>query len=312
MWPALIFLKPKTHYQDGNKKNKRIKGSAIIISNHRAFWDAFAIALKFFFKRLHYLIIDFYTERQNFLRLVLRIAGGIFVDRNGFDLDFLEKCKQVTAKGRSVLVFPEGDFKFTYQPAKFSAGYLMMAIKTGSKIVPIANDFNYGLFKRVNLMIGNSIDLSEYTFEQMSKEQFKQLNDKISKDFLMLFFKLKQIKAKKFSQNYDFISPQKGDIIRVYASNYYHYGVYLSDDEVIQFGHAFNRPNQEIIVNSVSLNTFCADKIFEVRVFKKRESKRKRTLFDIEKYAKSCLGQGDYSLADNNCFDFANRIVLNI
>ena len=310
--PYLIYFKTKTYYEDDNKKNKRINGSAIIISNHRSYRDGIVIALRFFFKRMHFLVTNFYKNRLKMLKPLVKIAGGILIDREGRNLDFIQKSKRVTAKGRAILMFPEGDFKFTYEPSKFSEGYIMLAIKTGVKIVPIVNDFNYGLFKRVRLMIGNSIDLSDYSGVELTKEKLKEINDEVSNKFLMLFYKLKRKKAMRFSNIYDFNSPKKGNVIRISVGSHYHYGVYLNADEVIQFGHAVNSAGEDVLVNSVSLNEFCGAKIPEVRTLKKSEKRFVRNSDDIEKYAKSCIGHGGYSIANNNCLDFANRITLKI
>jgi len=310
---AQVFVfKTKTHYEDENKQNKRITGSAIIISNHRSFMDGIVIALRFFFKRLHFLATDFYKNKRKILKLLVSIAGGIFIDEDGRSFDFIEKSKRVSAKGRAILMFPEGGFKHTYEPSEFSAGYIMLAIKTGVKIVPVVNDFNYGLFKRVHLMIGNSIDLSNYSSTELTLAKVKEINDEISTKFSMLFYSLKRKKAERFSSKYDFISPKKGDIIRIFVGSHHHYGVYLNAGEVIQFGHAINRADEKVVVNSVSMKEFCGAKIPEVRVFKNFEKRFVRNSDDVEKYAKSCVGQSGYSLIYNNCLDFANRVTLKI
>ena len=308
----VFIFKTKTYCEDNNKQNKRIKGSAIIISHHRSFMDGILIFLRFFSKRLHFITADFYQDKRKLLKLLIRIAGGIFVSLDGFNFGFIDKSKRVAEKGRPILIFPEGSFNFTYEPSKFSAGYIMLAIKTGVNIVPIVNDFNYGLFKRVHIMIGKSIDLSCYSHEKLTKVKIKEINDEIYHKFLLLFYQLKRKKAERFPANYDFISHKKGDVIRVFNGTCYHYGIYLNDNEVIQFGHVTNNAGEDVVVNSVSLKIFCDNSTPEVRVFKKRELRFLRNIDDIEKYAKSCLGQGGYSLTDNNCLDFVNRVTLKI
>jgi len=305
---AFVF-KTKSYYEDDRRLNKRIKGSSIIISNHRSGFDALVIVLRFFFRRLHFIATDWYKYRLKIVKFILFVAGGVFVDSEVNSFDFIEKSKRITAKGRSIMIFPEGDFKYTYDPAKFSIGYIMLAIKTGAKIIPVVNDFNYGLFKRVHLMIGNSIDLTCYSNAALTKTKLKEINDEIYDKFLLLFYKLKRKKAERFSFKYEFISPKPGDVVRVHVGSYYHYGVYLNANEVIQFGCAVNRAGENVIVNSVSLKEFCGAKIPEIRILKKRFIRKAN---DIERYAKSCLGQGGYNMVNNNCLDFANRVTLKI
>jgi len=308
----LLVFKTKTYYEDDNRQNGRLKGGTIIISNHRSFIDAIVIALRFFFHKLHFIVADFYKDKRKTAKFMMKTLGGILVDMEGQSLDFIEKSKKITAKGGAILMFPEGDFKFTFEPQKFSAGYIMLAVKTGAKILPIVNDFSYGLFKRVHLMMGNSIDLSRYKGEELTKAKLKEINDEISGKYMMLFYKLRRKKAERFSNKYEFISPKKCDVIRISVGSYYHYGVYLNAGEVIQFGRAVNMAGEKVVVNSVSLNEFCGAKIPEVRTLKRSEKRFIRNADDIERYAKSCLGQGSYSLANNNCLDFANRVILKI
>jgi len=308
----LLVFKTKTYYEDGNRQNGQLKGGTIIISNHRSFMDPIVIALRFFFHKLHFIAADYYKDKRKAAKLMMKTLGGILVNTEGQNLDFIEESRRITAKGGSVLMFPEGDFKFTYEPQKFSAGYIMLAVRTEAKILPIVNDFNYGLFKRVHLMIGNSIDLSRYKGEELTKAKLKEINDEISGKYMTLFYKLKRKKAEKFSNKYEFISPKKCDVIRIFAGSHYHYGVYLNAGEVIQFGRAVNMAGEKVVVNSVSLNEFCGAKIPEVRTLRRSEKRFIRNADDIERYAKSCLGQSGYSLANNNCLDFSNRVTLKI
>jgi hypothetical protein len=238
--------------------------------------------------------------------------GAIFVDKDSHRMDFIEKSKRVIARGGSIMIFPEGDFKHTYEPSKFAPGYIMLAVKTGAKIVPIVNDFNYGLFKRVHLMIGNGIDLSGYSGAELTPARIKEINDEVGGKFLTLFYELKRKKAERFSNKFEFNSPRPGDVVRIFVGSHYHYGVYLNAGEVIQFGRAVNTAGENVSVNSVSLKEFCGGKIPEVRIFKRSERKYKRKPRDIERYAKSCMGRGGYSIAINNCLDFANRVTLKI
>ena len=305
----ILVFKTKTYYEDDHRQNKRIKDCAIIISNHRSFLDGLVIALRFFFKRLHFIATDFYKHALKIVKFIVYIAGGIFVDSKVNSFDFIKRSKRIAAKGRSIMVFPEGGFKHTFEPSQFSAGYIMLAIKMGAKIIPIVNDFNYGFFKRVHLMIGNSIDLSGYANAELTKAKIKEINEEIYNKFLMLFYELKKKKAERLLHKYEFNSPRPGDVVRVNAGSYYHYGVYLNANEVIQFGYAVNRAGENVVVNSVSLNEFCGTKIPEVRTLNKRFI---RKTDEIVKYAKSCLGQGRYSMINNNCFDFVNRVTVKI
>lgn len=104
-----------------------------------------------------------------------------------------------------------------------------------------------------------------------------------------------------------------GAHLRVQTPNYYHHGIYVGNDEVVQFG----LPNDvygswdEIKVLRSPLAEFCGDAQFvEVYVFDRKERKRKRSDEEIVAAALSKVGQGGYHVLYNNCEHFANMCVF--
>lgn len=99
-----------------------------------------------------------------------------------------------------------------------------------------------------------------------------------------------------------------GDMIRVQVGSIWHYGIYLSDDEVIQFGEPPRRilqPNQEIRVISTSVDTFSGGETVEVAKLSVWEKVRRHSRRKTAKLARSRLGEGGYDLLYNNCEHFA-------
>ena len=306
----LLLFKTKVFYEDEQKQNKRIKGKAIVIANHQNPLDALVIANQYFFRRLNYIAAKFKGTKRALIPLVL-ISGGVLVDREAYSFDFLEACKRLLHKNKLVLVFPEGRFSFEYEPRRFIYSYVVLAIQSGAPIVPIASDCGYGFFKRVHILIGNRIDLSPYgAFEHLTKEKLKEINESVYQKYLRLYYLLKKKKYEKFRGVYSFQPPNQGDMIRISLKTHYHYGVYVSGDEVIQFGAAINDQSEKIVVNAVSMGGFCGDKIPEVRVLSAREKRHRRETGDIVQYARLCLGQEGYHVLTNNCFDFATRVIF--
>ena len=307
----VLFVKTKTYYEDDTKQNKRIKGKAIIIANHRSPIDGFVVAQKYYSRRIYYVVANFFKKKLRFLAPLIRVSGGVIVDRESFSFDFLEESKKLLNKEKILLLFPEGKFSYDYEPIRFVYSYIVLALETDTKIVPIVSDFQYGVFKRTRILIGNSIDLSSYgAFSGLTKENLKAINESVYRQYLSLYYLLKKKKCEHFHDTYAFNPPTPGDILRISVGTHYHYGVFLNKSEVIQFGHAINRPQEPILVNSVSMQDFCGGKIPETRVYSKKEKRCKRDIHDIIKYAHACLGQEGYNFATNNCYDLANRIVF--
>ena len=111
--------------------------------------------------------------------------------------------------------------------------------------------------------------------------------------------------------------PVYGDIVRVNMGMYYHYGIFESDDRVIQFGLPNNvsiDPSSiEVLASTVDIflgtdsNTL---RLMEVAAFSHEELRRKRTPDKIIKYANGKIGTRGYNILHNNCEHFVNECVF--
>ena len=104
--------------------------------------------------------------------------------------------------------------------------------------------------------------------------------------------------------------PNYGDQIRVNRGLYYHHGIYVSDDEVIQYASPKGSeisPETALII-STTLDEFLKGGVVEVREYDNNELNKVRSKDEIVKFAKSQLGTGlgEYNLIDNNCEHFSN------
>ncbi len=109
-------------------------------------------------------------------------------------------------------------------------------------------------------------------------------------------------------------APREGDMIRVKAGSFYHYGIYISDSEVIQFG---DNPTskawtsgENIAVISGSIDDFLLGGFLEVARFDKKELKLKKSPRDTVSIARSRIGETGYHILHNNCEHFVNECVF--
>lgn len=102
--------------------------------------------------------------------------------------------------------------------------------------------------------------------------------------------------------------PTSGDIIRAKAGSIYHYGIYASDDEVIQFGLAPVQrraiPDFEIEVCVSNIDDFTINDFLEVGVPERKDGKRFSPKKTIDT-ARSKIGEKGYNILYNNCEHFA-------
>ena len=105
-----------------------------------------------------------------------------------------------------------------------------------------------------------------------------------------------------------------GDMIRIRLGSVYHFGVFVSEDEVIQFGlppTAENRAKEgEVVVIATDIDVFACGCIIEVACFDKGELRRRNSPEKTVELARARLGEGGYNLIHNNCEHFANECVF--
>ncbi len=106
---------------------------------------------------------------------------------------------------------------------------------------------------------------------------------------------------------------QPGDIIRIALGPIYHYGIYVSDDEIIQFGLppvTLRRNEAEIEVCVTDIDGFLCGKFLEVAELDRKEKRKSRKPEKIIEIARSRIGERGYNLLHNNCEHFVNDCVF--
>ena len=110
------------------------------------------------------------------------------------------------------------------------------------------------------------------------------------------------------------IEPKMGDIIRVsIGKNMHHYGIYVSDSEVIQYGNGndiFNS-KENVVVNVTTIDSFLNGKFLEVREYSFLEKLKKNSKEKIIDLARVRIGEAKYDILNNNCEHFVNECVFN-
>lgn len=105
-----------------------------------------------------------------------------------------------------------------------------------------------------------------------------------------------------------------GDVIRIRLGSVYHYGIFVSEDEVIQFGlppTAENRAAEgEVRVLATDIDVFACGCIVETAQLDRSERKRRVPPEETVARARARLGESGYNLLHNNCEHFVNECVF--
>lgn len=106
-----------------------------------------------------------------------------------------------------------------------------------------------------------------------------------------------------------------GDMIRVKIGSVYHFGIFVSEDEVIQFGLPPTDLREraeaaDVTVCATDIAAFACGNIVETAQFDRKEKKKRRSPEQTVAAARGRLGEGGYDILSNNCEHFANECVF--
>lgn len=163
-WPAqLLCFRTKITYQDRAVQSRKLKGAAIVVSNHTSIYD-YAVLLFVFFGRVLRTQMAEVLFQKKVLAAFLKGMGGIYVDRNAHDMGFVQKTLAILEKGGVVCIFPEARLPRAGEerPLPFQTSATYIALESGAPIVPVYTNGSYFQKKRARVRIGTPIDARAY------------------------------------------------------------------------------------------------------------------------------------------------------
>ena len=109
-------------------------------------------------------------------------------------------------------------------------------------------------------------------------------------------------------------TPVYGDVIRTKVRFYYHYGIFVSEQQVLQFGLPDDpmRPAEQIKVLSSDIGAFLRGGEVEVAEPDGATRRQMRAPDEIVHIALSRLGEGGYDILHNNCEHFVNDCAFGV
>ncbi len=170
--PVLIAFPFKTYYTNRKAQSRRIKGKAIVVSNHRSVWDFGLMIFLFWSRSLRCVVGEIMYQKNWLMTFFLRAIGGIKVERQAHDFTFIGKCKKILDKGGVVEIYPEAMINQSGDGGllEFKPSVVYLALESGAPIIPVYNSVNYFSFKRGDVMIGEPIYLRELYDDTISEK----------------------------------------------------------------------------------------------------------------------------------------------
>ena len=179
-------------------QDRRIKGKAIIVSNHNYLMD-FAVLMFVFWRRtLRCAVAELMYHKNFVMTFLLHFLGCVKVERDSHDFSFLTDLKKILDKGGVVEIYPEARLpkKGEERPLEFKPSYVYLALESGAPIIPIYNNAKTFSKERERVIIGKPIPIEElYDASLSEKENIDKINTYVRSKIIELAKELERQQA---------------------------------------------------------------------------------------------------------------------
>ena len=203
-WPVQkIVFRTKIYYEDASLQRRKIKGPAIIISNHTSVYDYAVFMFAFFGRTLRYQMAEILFDKKP-LGTFLKMWGGIRVDRNSHNFSFINKSEEILSHGGVVGIFPESRLPRPGEeaplPFKPSAAYL--ALCTDVPVIPVYTNGKYFCRDRAEIIIGTPFYAKDFCDSANDeRDNIQRVSEKMRQRVIELRKVLNESREEKKKQN---------------------------------------------------------------------------------------------------------------
>lgn len=157
--PGLLWFRMRKVYATEKAKEK-IKGGALLISNHSGDIDPILLMFAVWYRRHHFIAT---TELFNskIKRFMFEHFHCIEIDKENVSMKTFREIVDHLQNGKIVSMFPEGHLTRNEDVQKFKSGVVLMAVTAKKPIVPIYVKKRKSFWQRQCVVIGEPINPME-------------------------------------------------------------------------------------------------------------------------------------------------------
>lgn len=176
--PVMLWLRPKVVYC-GEGKKKKIRGGALVVSNHVSMTDPISILYALWYRIPRFVATKelFENKRKDRFFTLMRC---IKVDKDNFNMSTFHEVSDELAAKKVVVVFPEGQVnRETSGTMPFKSGAILMAHKNNVPIIPIYLIKRKKKTDRQIILMGDPIDVRARLGNLPTLEALNAVNDEL-------------------------------------------------------------------------------------------------------------------------------------
>ena len=156
--PGIIWFRPKFVYESKAAK-KRIRGGALVISNHLGFYDPVYLFFAIWYRRQHFVCKKEFFEGKS--KTLFKWFCCIPIDTQNPGVKSFKEIVSHLKLNKVVTIFPEGHVNDgSGQMDQFKSGMVLMALQSGKPIVPVYVKEKKHFYNRLVFVIGEPVNVA--------------------------------------------------------------------------------------------------------------------------------------------------------
>lgn len=171
-WQCLLWYRLKIKY-DGKEAKQKIKGGAIISSNHVGFSDPFILQCAFLYRRFHFLYMRELTKNKFQEWCYRRVFLSFPIDREKPSFTMMRFLSDYVMGGHLLAMFPEGHIKRDDQVDDFKGGVVLISYLSGRPIIPVYHERRKNIWHMTRLVVGKPFDVKEMIGPTLTQEKLQ-------------------------------------------------------------------------------------------------------------------------------------------
>ena len=172
--PGLLWFRTKKVYVSEKAKGK-IKGGALLVSNHSSDIDPIILMFAIWNRRHHFIATtDLFNTKIK--RFMFERFHCIEIDKENVNMKSFREIVDCMQKDKLVAIFPEGYLTHNEEVQKFKSGAVLMAVTAKKPIVPVYIKKRKNFLHRQCVVIGEPINPIEMCGKMPSLAEMEQIS----------------------------------------------------------------------------------------------------------------------------------------
>jgi len=177
-WQGLIWYRIRRKF-DGPDAKKKIKGKAIISSNHVGFSDPFVLQCAFLYRRFHFLYMK-ELAKNGFTRWAYKNVFLSFpIDRENPSFQTMRFLSEYVKGGNLLAMFPEGHIKRDGVVDEYKGGVVLIAYLSDAPIIPVYHEKRSSIWRMTRLVVGKPFNVREKIGPVLNQDKLNEVANEL-------------------------------------------------------------------------------------------------------------------------------------